>query len=78
MPVGFHKLGEPYGVAAKPFLHQCLEVGPALEPLFMEDVSDIVVTASARRKLVVHGVVAGTAKNILEPKRLRCIFGRTP
>ena len=58
--------------------HQFLELLASLDVLVAEDVSDIFVTACRRGKLVVHGVAAGTAKNILEPKRLRCIFGRTP
>ena len=70
MPVRFHELGEPYHVAVKPFLHQCLEVGPAMEHLAVEDVCDIVVTALNRVKLVGHVVAAGTTNN-MTPKHAR-------
>ena len=61
MPVGFHNLGVPDFVAAKLVHHQFREFVPRCQYLVPEDVSDISVTACARRKLVVHGVAAGTA-----------------
>ena len=64
MPVRFHELGEPYHVFVKPFLHQCLEVGPAKELIAAEGDCDIVVTALSRVKLVGHVVAAGTTKNM--------------